>query len=330
VSAVPSLSIPESDAQPRQQADWLELAAFFSAARSAQLAELIDQEDLDRDQEPEDFGDLDQQLEDITSKVLAEIDRRSHDLGEAYPFGVSEDGLSLRLADQWNVGQAIYLFCLILSHAPQSELVPKSSAPTEAQLREARDLFQVCSTLAAAGKTQGPSFSIGWPRVDTSDFLAKLQEVWETYGDGVPHDKPLPGTPALLKDDEIDVISFWPERDGLPGHGYLAGQVASGNNWRTKSILPALNRFKLWFKVPPAARAHAAIFIPFPVADDAMSRDTLSYGFVAHRSRLPELAGRAPGLSQAGVVPIERLDEIGRVYEWLAQHRERILGGLEP
>jgi hypothetical protein len=102
--------------------------------------------------------------------------------------------------------------------------------------------------------------------------------------------------------------------------------VASGKDWRTKSILPALNRFKLWFKIQPAAQAHPAIFIPFPVADESMSRDTLYYGYVAHRSRLPYLAGRAPILAQDGIAPIERLDEIGKVYNWLARHRQRVLG----
>jgi hypothetical protein len=320
------LSTPEPDAQPRVQADWLELAAFFSGNGTALLAELVNQQDLDHDLEPDDFGDLDEQLEDIASQALAEVDRRRRDLGDAYPFDLSEDGLELCLADAWNIGQAIYLFCLVLSHAPHSELVPESGAPPEAQLREARDLFQICSTLAAAGHTRGPAFSVGWPRVDDSQFLAKLQQVWSVYGDGTPHDALLPGTPPRLKDDEIDVISFWPERDGLPGHGFLVGQVASGNDWRNKSVRPALSRFKLWFKIQPAADGHPAIFIPFHVPDESMSRDTAYFGYVAHRSRLPQLAGLAPALSQEGVAPIERLGEIGRVYDWLAQHRQRVLG----
>src|SRR5215208_7076533 len=107
MTSVPFLSTPEPDAQPGTQADWLELAAFFSRDGTALLTELVNQQDLDRDREPDDFGELE---------------------------------------EQWNVGQAVYLFCLVLSHAPQSELVPKGSAPPDDQLREARDLFQVCST----------------------------------------------------------------------------------------------------------------------------------------------------------------------------------------
>ena len=244
------LSTPEFDAQPSTLADWLELAAFYSSNRSALLTEMIDQQDLDRDYEPEDFGDLDEQLEDIVSKVSAEIDCRQHDLNDSYPFSLSQDGRELLLVEPWTVGQATYLLCLVLSHSPQSELVPRESAPSDDQLREARDLFQICSTLAAAGKTHGPAYSVGWPRVDGSRLLEKLQEIWAVYGDGTLHETPPRGISLHHKDEGIDVISYWPERDHRPGIGFLIGQVASGSDWEHKSIRPALERFKSWFKDP--------------------------------------------------------------------------------
>lgn len=329
MSTAPFLSVPELDADPKLQADWLELAAFFSESGKALLTELINQQDLERDQEPEDFGDLDELQEDISSKVNDEVDRRRRDLEAAYPFELSENGEVLSLSTEWNAGQAIYLFCLILSHAPKSVLVPKEYAPHEEQLREARDIFQICSTLAAAGHTGGPAFSIGWPRIGGVKFLAKLQEIWHVYGDGMPHDELPPGTSPQHKDEGIDVISYWPERDGKPGHGFLLGQVASGNDWRMKSVRPAVEAFKRWFKLVPAAPAHPAIFIPFSVADEAIDPYTRVHGYVAHRLRLPYFAGRATGLSESGITPIERLDEIKRVYTWLARHRQSVLGSTE-
>ena len=319
------LSIPEPDADPRLQVDWLELAAFYSASGRVLLTELVNQQDLDQDQEPEDFGDLDELLEDIAVKASNEVDRRRHDLGDAYPFELDQEGQVLSLVSEWSVGQVIYLFCLVLSHTPRSELVPEQCAPQGDLLRQARDLFQVCSTLAAAGRTGGPAFSIGWPRIDSTKFLTKLHEIWQAYGDGTPHDEPPPGTSAQHKDEGIDVISYWPERDRQPGVGYLIGQVASGNDWQSKSVLPALKAFALWFRHQPSAQPHAAIFIPFSVADEVMARHSLSYGYVAHRLRLPHLAGQAPGLAEEGIAPIERLDEIGRVYDWVSQHRLNIL-----
>jgi hypothetical protein len=323
------LSIPEFDAEPSLQVDWLELASFLSESGRVLVTELVNQQDLDQDQELEDFGDLDELLEDISSKTTAEVDRRRHDLGEAYPFELSPDGEVFSLADEWNVGQAIYLFCLILSHAPRSILVPQGYVPDKAQLQEARGLFQVCSTLAAAGHTGGPAFSVGWPRIGGIKFAAKLQEIWRLYGDGVPHDDPPLGTSSRHKDEGIDIISYWPERDGKPGHGYLLGQVASGHDWRTKSIRPDVAAFYRWFKQLPAAAAHPAIFIPFSVEDEMVGRYTMSHGYVAHRLRLPRHAGRARELSEGGIAPIERLDDVGQVYSWLARHRQNILESTE-
>jgi hypothetical protein len=329
MSGAPFLSVPELDAEPRLQADWLELASFLSRSGKVLVAELINQQDLDQDQELEDFGDQDELLEDIASKVTAEVDRRRHDLGDAYPFEISEDGEALSLIEEWNVGQAVYLFCLILSHAPQSVLIPQTYTPGKVELQEARDLFQVCSTLAAAGHTGGPAFSIGWPRIGGVTFLAKLHEIWRIYGDGMPHDNLPPGTSPQHKDEGIDVISYWPERDGKPGHGYLLGQVASGKDWKTKSIRPDMAAFSRWFKMVPAAPSHAAIFIPFPVEDDTMVRYTMTHGYIAHRLRLPRHAGRAMILSEGGIEPIERLAEVGRVYTWLSLHRQNVLASLE-
>jgi hypothetical protein len=323
------LSVPELDAQPTLQADWLELMAFFSSDKKGWVAELVNQEDLDWDYEPDDFGDVDEMLEDLASKVVGEVERRIQDLGEAYPFQMSADGRALVLSDDWNVGQAVYLFCLVLSHAPKSELVPTAKAPGEQELREARDLFQVCSTLAAAGFTRGPAFSVGAPRVGGVKFIAKLHEIWGLYGDGVLHDEPPPGTPAQHQDEGIDVISYWPERDGKPGHGYLLGQAASGRDWKGKSIRPALEAFKQWFKRQPAAPPHPAIFIPFNITDEAMGRHTSTHGYVAHRFRLPRLAGCVPELSAGGVTPIERFDEVGRVYAWLVRHRQNVLESVD-
>jgi hypothetical protein len=328
MSGAPFLSIPELDADSRLQADWLELAAFLSPSQRVLVTELVNQQDLDLDQEPEDFGSLDELLEDIASKATAEVDRRRHDLGNAYPFEISADGEALSLSEEWTVGQAIYLFCLVLSHASKSILVPRDYAPDRHQLQEARDLFQVCSTLAAAGHTGGPAFSIGWPRVSGVTFLSKLHEIWRHYGDGIPQDELPPGTSPQHKDEGIDVISFWPERDGKPGHGYLLGQVASGNDWKGKSVRPDAVAFLRWFKLVPAAQAYPAIFIPFSVDDEVIDPYTRIYGYVAHRLRLPHLAGKAPGLSDSGIAPIERLSEIGRVHAWLARHRQNVLGSL--
>jgi hypothetical protein len=152
-------------------------------------------------------------------------------------------------------------------------------------------------------------------------LLEKLKEVWAHFGDGTPRDAPLPGTPKEIKDEGIDVIAWWPERDKQPGQGFLIGQVASGHNWKDKSVLPHLKRFLTeWFSIPRASMAHPALFIPFTVHDEDMRRTSSMHGYVVHRGRLARLAARGQALSDRGIAPIERLGELDRIQEWLRDH----------
>ena len=260
---ISNLSSPVFDAPPDVQADWLELAAFLSASGRSRLDDLIGQQDLEWNQEPADFGETDEVLTDIVANVVAEVERRAHDLEGAYPFSMTEDGSSLVLTKEWSLGNAVYLFCLIIAHAVRSELVSLELAPDDASLRAAWDIFQVCATLAAAGRCDGPSYSIGWPRPDKTGFLEKLKQVWAHFGDGKPREVPLPGTPNQIKDEGVDVIAWWPERDEQPGQGFLIGQVASGHDWKDKSIRPHLERFlNEWFCVQPVSLAPPNSFYP--------------------------------------------------------------------
>jgi hypothetical protein len=295
---ISNLSSPDFDAPLDVQADWLELAAFLSVSGRSRLDDLVGQQDLEWNQELPDFSETDEILADIVANVVAEVERRAHDLEGAYPFSMTEDGSSLVLTQEWSLGNAVYLFCLIIAHAVRSELVSRELAPDDASLRVARDVFQVCATLAAAGHCNGPSYSIGWPRPDKTGFLEKLKQVWEHFGDGTPREVPLPGTPDQIKDEGIDVIAWWPERDEQPGQGFLVGQVASGHDWKGKSIRPHLERFlNEWFCVQPVSLAHPTVFIPFTVHQDQMRRTSSMHGYVVHRGRLARFAARAPALA---------------------------------
>ena len=70
---------------------------FLSASGRSRLDDLIGQQDLEWNQEPADFGETDEVLTDIVANVVAEVERRAHDLEGAYPFSMTEDGSSLVL-----------------------------------------------------------------------------------------------------------------------------------------------------------------------------------------------------------------------------------------
>jgi|SRR5271166_3304767 len=186
------LAVPEIGAAPALLADWLELTAFLSPERKALLNELRSNQDLQWDTPVEDVSQEEEILEDTASIAAGEIERRGDVLDGAYPFRMTEDGRFVVMDDEpdCGVGDSIYLFCLIVDHAKQSQIVPGELTPTAEEMRKARDLFQVCATLAAAGYCVGPAFSLGFPRPDGSGFLKKVTQIWSYFKDGKPREKP--------------------------------------------------------------------------------------------------------------------------------------------
>ncbi len=315
-------------ASSRLRADWLELTAFFSSRGHARFRDLIAEMDIAADHEVDDIGQKDSDDTDTITEVIDEIERRDSVLEGAYPFSVSDDGAVLALKTELGVGHHSYLFSLVMSHLPRSEIVPDRMSPTVKQLVKARDVFQICAVLAIAGYTRGPAYSVGWPRPDKSRFHDKIKEIWLVFGDGVPHDATPTAVPRKIKDGGIDVISWFPEPDGEPGHGHLIGQVASGHDWPGKSVIPDMLVFRnTWFSVQPAGQAHAAIVMPFLLSHDEMVYQTPRHGFIIHRGRLPRLAQQGMSLA-AGGLGVERLDESHKIESWLFDYKSKLQAKL--
>jgi len=145
------------------------------------------------------------------------------------------------------------------------------------------------------------------------------------------------------KDGGIDVIGWRPARDGLPGTFYLLGQVASGHNWHTKTVLKDIESFHwAWFEVQPVSQPTGAMFVPFCITDTNESAAGVAdqafliskmqfiakeFGHFIYRYKLPFYAGKAPTLSAAGTTPIEGLDEVPRIHTWVNEFRARLLKG---
>ena len=143
------------------------------------------------------------------------------------------------------------------------------------------------------------------------------------------------------KDDEIDVIAWRDTTNGLAGKSsYLLGQAASGWNWEDKSVKNAIEVFHwTWFEVIPTSTPLPAIFIPFCLEEprgrdgaftsqerlrSRMERLTKKFGILYYRYRLPRHAAQAKELADAGIGPIERLDEVHRLEEWVGLFREKL------
>jgi hypothetical protein len=327
---------PPVDEEISTLADWFEIAAFSSSQARVPISEIKSQIQLQQDEEPLDWSEKDERIEDLQAKLNAKIRERIVALFGHYPFSFSSDGSYFQYTEPLSLGGAVYIFCLLISQANKSEVLSEDLLPK--LTNRDRDLFQVCATLCAAGFCAGPAISFGWPRPDRSGLIPKLKEIEVALGARV-RDRTLANVGTHVKDDEVDVIAWRSEPDrGVPSL-YLLGQAASGRGWKSKSIRTAADHIfhQTWFEVHPPMPPIPAMFIPFAPdeADDApfgfdenesadQWRNTLALGYIYGRYRVPKYAAAAEQLAAAGVSPIERLDDVPVLREWVIQAKARL------
>lgn len=324
MSSVPYLVPPlGAGTKPTDLADLAELTAFTAETGVTHFHNLFRQMEKEADEESEDFGVSDQELEEATAIAIDEILRREKALTPAYPFSVSNDGESLALVQDWTLGQAVYLFCLVASHFSNGSVIPTDLTPLEEKKREARTLFQGCATVSAAGISRGPSYWNDFPRPDGSNLVDNLKRVYGIFGDGTPKEAPPAGL-EREKDAGIDVISWTPVPDGRPGTSYFLGQSASGENWKGKSIRTEIDSFhRTWFQPPPVTFSTPLMFIPFEVGDiQQMLKEIPRLGLLQDRLRLPLHVENAETIVSEGLHEVEGWDKLPRVKEWLIEYRD--------
>lgn len=306
-------------------ADYLELSAFFSPEKQSLSQDIVDTLELAAD---EDFNGVEDELqrrEEAASGAVGRIVRRGRYLRDAYPFTVDESGdvISFGGVDD-NLGRAAYMLSLVLSHLHSVSDVFTDAAlhPSEAEVRQLRNFFQYFATAALAAEVGGPAWSFGHPRPDGTGFLAKLKEIWMTLRDGVIEVDP--SAPDRPKDDQIDVFAWREQKDGLPGFLLAAAQVATGRNWKEKSVKCHINGpFNArWFGQTPVTMMVPYHIVPFALADRTFRDDVLVLGNVLHRTRMPVRVLEASQLVARGT-QIEAYDKLGSAVTWLGEYEAR-------
>lgn len=310
---------------PDLAADYLELTAFFSSGHQALSRSITDALDLAAE---EDYETIDEELQacgEAASSAIARIARRRRVLGAAYPFDIDDAGdvVTFESGDV-SFGQAAYLISLVLSHLKSvSEVLsgtPVYPAPDE--ISDLRNYFQYLSTAGLAAEIGGPAWSFGHPRPDGTGFIRKLTEIWAILRDGrVNRD---PSAPTQAKDDQVDVFAWREHGDGLPGFLLAAAQVATGANWKEKSVKTQVAGVFAgrWFNPQPVTTLVPYHIVPFARPDDTFRDDVLVLGNVLHRLRLPLRVMEAEALAKRGVA-IEAFDELPDIVAWLQDYQRR-------
>lgn len=310
---------------PDLAADYLELTAFFSPENQAFSRAITDALELAAE---EDYNTVEEELEgreEAASSAIGRISHRQRVLGDTYPFDVDEDGDVVTFnGHDLSFGQAAYLISLVLSHLSSVSEVLRNTPvyPTDVEIRDLRNYFQYFATAALAAEIGGPAWSFGHPRPDGTGFIEKLTEIWGMLRDGrVKRD---PSAPARPKDDQVDVFAWREHRDGLPGFLLAAAQVATGANWKEKSVKAQVAGVfaARWFNPQPVTTLVAYHIIPFARPDDMFRDDVLVLGNILHRLRLPFRVMEAEALVEKGVA-IEAFDQLPKIVAWLQDYESR-------
>ena len=301
-------------------ADYLELKAFLSTDHQSLSNDIVSALDLGD-------SDIDRtSCDDLVAGAINRMKLRQDILVEAYPFAIDIDGDVISFIDgKSDYGKTAYLISLLLSNLRSlSPLIDcEELHPTEKEVAEFRKYFQYFATAAIAAEIQGPAWSFGFPRPDGTGFIQKLSEIWAVLKDGSV--SPDPSSPAKPKDDGVDVFAWRKQSDGLPGFLLVAAQVATGKNWRDKSIKSNIDGIfqARWFSRWPVTEIVAYHVVPFACSDDDKFRDhVLLLGNILHRLRLPRRVSEAVLIKDD--VKIEAFDQLDKAENLICSYLDRV------
>ncbi len=303
-------------------ADYLELKAALSPVGQSYSAEIVDALEIAADREFEGVEEEIETREVVAAEAVERIRLRQRALGAAYPFATDEEGSTVCfLAETPNLSQSAYLVSLILSNlrAITPLLDQPGLHPSKDDVKALREHFQYFATAALAAEIRGPAWSFGFPRPDGSGFLAKLTMIWSVLKDG--RVEPNPSAPASPKDDKVDVFAWREHADGLPGFLLAVAQVATGKDWKDKSIKSQVKDVfpKRWFSPVPVTEWIPYHVVPFARPDDEFRDDVLVLGNVLHRIRVPKRVLEAEML-KGQELAIEAFDQLEAAAAWVASY----------
>lgn len=315
------MAAPPADAQPIDLADWLELTAFFDCDGQARLDQIDDCMRIQEEEQEDDIADADAARERLRDAIETEIDFRSNGLRDAYPFALSGDGENLALKQRGDRrGLSFYILCLVLSHATRSPILLKT--PADANLRDVRKRhFQILSTLAVAGHTNGPAISLGWPRVSGEAILEVVARACAGACTGIAREVPANTANPSAKDGGIDVLAWKPANDRPPPTVFMFGQAASGWKWAEKTSKDEVGDFlEHYFEETPRCDYNYVTICPFRLDHSKLMRWSRRHGTILDRTRAPLYALMGVGLAEAGQ-SVDEAENACQLGIWLGRYR---------
>lgn len=317
-------------------ADFLELAAFSSATSGVSTSVIANEASIGASGSPSSLSeeiegdDENPNIEELTLGVAHRLLERENMLSNLYPFGIDRRGdileyRGLSSADDYQIiGRTAYISSLFLSNLRAVSPILNGSVlhPSERQERDLRRFFQYFATAAVAADIGGDAWSFGFPRPDGSGFMEKLKSIWKEIGDGTVERQQ--GAPSQPKDDRVDVFAARCHKDGLPGFPLVAAQVATGRDYKSKSLKGHIQAFRRrWYSRQPVTDFIAYMVVPFLLDRDTFVDTVGLAGNVLHRPRVAIRAAEAARLRERRQV--EGYDLMLEAARWMVRYRETVM-----
>lgn len=321
-------------------ADYLELSAYLSSESCALVQSLRAETGT---VSGNDRGDVDAQIknmEEVMDGTRKRIRRRMKALGKAYPFTLTRNGQDTleyirdnaeEKSSPYALARVAYIVSLVLSNLKSMSPILEESEihPAEKEERKLRRHFQYFATVAMAGEICGQAWSFGYPRPDRSGFMKKLEEIWSVLKDGVVKDEGYAW--ASPNDDGVDVFAARMHPDRLSGFLLAAGQVATGQDWRSKPVAAKFPKpfWKLWFSSAPISETVCYHIIPFALPDERFPFHCSSLGIILHRLRVPYRVAEALQLRKEKGLVFEAAERLDEASQWVRDYSQRSSGIIE-
>ena len=320
------LSPPAARANVATQIDFLELAALIDPSGRVRFDTLTGDRLLQAEEAADDIGNADRAKDEFIESIENEYNVRAKALGQSYPFRMSDDAEELTLQNHDGDHLAgSYLVCLIASHISDGSDL-RLKVPSEQGLRAEiitrmrNRIFQMIGTIALAGRANGSAASVGWPRVERETIIETMNRA---SGRGFPipiRAEPNPMASRQAKDHGVDVVA-WEKTCPPPSALVWFGQIASGQDWRDKSVVDAAGRFaSAILEDAPPNKNHATI-IPFNFDADTQETKAVwhNHGYVLDRKRLATNFKSGLDLSTHGI-EMDESENTDIALEWVNEY----------
>ena len=277
-----------------------------------------------------DGGGQNPNIEELILGVVRCLVQRQDMLDTLYPFSVGPGGDIIEYhrrpcaQEHEKIGRAAYMLSLLLSNLRAVSPVLDGSVlhPDKHQERELRQFFQYFATAAVAADIGGDAWSFGFPRPDGSGFIEKLTKIWDEIGDGTVDRQP--GAPAQPKDDQVDVFAARRHKDGMPGFPMVAAQVATGRDFRAKSIKGHIRAFRQrWYSPPPVTDFMPYLVVPFVMDRNTFIDTVRTAGNLLDRTRVTIRAAEAAQIGKRRQV--EGYGFMAEAGRWIAGFQESVM-----